>query len=51
MTGVMDTLTGRPCGFCGEPVGDGWSLEEMDEDEYVIICHACWLVTEVAEGK
>jgi len=45
---VMDTLTGSPCYFCGEPLASGeWHLVELPspvDTPWVTICRECWLV-------
>lgn len=51
MISIIDSLTGRPCRFCGEPVDSGWCLEEVEPGSYAIICRECWLVTEIDQGK
>lgn len=40
----LDTLTGTPCPWCGEPIGPGFALTEMAPDEWVVICVACDLI-------
>ncbi len=51
MIGFIDTLTGSPCPWCGEPIGPGFSVQEMAPDDWVVICVDCELVTEVSGGK
>jgi hypothetical protein len=51
MIEFIDTLTGTPCPWCGEPIGPGFAVTEVQPDEWVTICTTCDLVTEEASGK
>lgn len=46
-----DNLTGTPCPWCKEPIGSGFAVHEVADDEWVVVCVACDLVTEASEGK
>lgn len=51
MIEFLDTLTGSPCPWCGDPIGSGFAVHEVAPDVWVVICVDCDLVTEVSEGK
>lgn len=51
MIKVIDDLTGSPCPWCGEPIGPGFSLQEVAPDVWVVVCVPCELATEASEGK
>ncbi len=51
MIEVIDTITGTPCPWCGEPIGPGFAVTEVRPDQWVTICATCDLVTEEASGK
>jgi hypothetical protein len=48
---VIDTLTGSPCPWCGQPIGPGFALHEVAPDKWETICVTCDLTTEAASGK
>lgn len=51
MIDVIDSVTGSPCYLCGDPIGPGYALHEITEDQWELICVTCELVTEIGEGK
>lgn len=51
MITVIDGITGSPCYLCGEPIGSGYALHEMAQDQWELICSLCELTTEIGEGK
>lgn len=51
MIQAYDGVIGSPCYICGERIGSGFELAEVREDQWEVICEACWLVAEIGEGK
>lgn len=51
MIQVIDTVTGSPCWFCGDPIGGGYALVEVTEDQWELACVKCDLVLELGMGK
>ena len=51
MTEIMDQITGSPCYLCGDPIVNGWHLQEITQDQWEVVCVPCELVTGMDEGK
>jgi hypothetical protein len=51
MIDVIDTLTGTPCPLCGDPIGSGFAVTEVQPDEWLTICIDCDLALELDTGK